>query len=660
MTVTKINKVLIANRGEIALRIMKTAQTVGIKTVAIYTEADAGSPHQAFADQAVLIGEGPVADSYLNSDKIIAAAIDCGADAIHPGYGFMSERSDFAQACKEAGLIFIGPSPQDIELMGNKAAAKRKMIEAGVPCVPGYEGEDQSPDAFKQAAKSIGFPLMVKAAAGGGGKGMRLVESEDELATGLELARSEAENAFGNGELILEKAITRPRHVEVQIFADRLGNTLHLGERDCSVQRRHQKVVEEAPCPVLTSDLRSTMGQVAVESAKSIAYEGAGTVEFLLAEDSSFYFLEMNTRLQVEHPVTEEITGRDLVALQFAVAEGRALGFEQSDVTLSGHAIEVRLYAEDPEQDFLPQTGDVKDWQTSKDLDVRTDEGIQTGQNLSPFYDPMLAKIIAYGDDREEARHSLIKGLKDTWLFGVKTNRDFLIEILENETFAEGQATTAFLQEEFGDRKNGKEETAVRAKIVAAALLYFSLQENSLEKSAGVSETLLGWGSPGFLISQLKLSQNGDVHTVSVRQEAPDGVTISLEQGSSYVEYLEDALRIDGTKVVIKSFLHDEDDLYFALDATTHHFRHVKAVSLLEAGGSSGQITAPMHGNIMEITASVGSKIKAGERLAVLEAMKMQHELIADHDGVVSEIYMAAGSQVKAGDLLISIALNEE
>jgi geranyl-CoA carboxylase alpha subunit len=660
MTITTINKVLIANRGEIALRIMKTAQTMGIKTVAIYTEADAESPHRHFADQAVLIGEGPVADSYLNSDKIIAAAKDCGANAIHPGYGFMSERSDFALACKEAGLIFIGPSPEAIELMGNKAAAKRKMIETGVPCVPGYEGEDQSLDAFRQAAKAIGFPLMVKAVAGGGGKGMRLVESEDELTTSLSLARSEAENAFGNGELILEKAIIRPRHVEVQVFADCLGNTLHLGERDCSVQRRHQKVVEEAPCPILTPELRSSMGKVAVEAAKSIGYEGAGTVEFLLSEDGSFYFLEMNTRLQVEHPVTEEITRRDLVALQFAVAEGRPLGFEQSDVTLSGHAIEVRLYAEDPEQDFRPQTGDVKGWQISTNLNVRTDGGIQAGQSISHFYDPMLAKIIAYGNDREEARQLLVNGLKDTLLFGVKTNRDFLIEILENETFGQGQATTAFLQEEFGDRKNNTDEAAVQAKVVAAALLYFSLQERNFKKSAGVNETLLGWGSPGFLVSSLKLSLNGEVSSASVRQQAPDCVTISFEQESSGVEYLEDALRIDGTKVAIKSFLHDNDDLYFALDATTHHFRHVKAASLLETSRSSGQITAPMHGNIIELAASVGSTVKAGDRLAVLEAMKMQHELIADHDGVVSEIHALAGSQVKAGDLLISIALNEE
>ena len=406
---TRFSSILIANRGEIACRVIRTARALGYRTIAVYSEADAGAPHTQLADEAVCIGPAPVGESYLVAEKILNAAKQSGAEAVHPGYGFLSENAGFARACEDAGLVFIGPTPDAIDLMGNKAEAKRRMIVAGVPCVPGYEGKDQSDEVLLAEADKIGFPVMIKAAAGGGGRGMRLVHAKGDLAGAIRLARSEAENAFGSGELILEKAIIRPRHVEVQVFADTQGNTIYLGERDCSVQRRHQKVVEEAPCPVMTPDLRARMGAAAVEAARSISYRGAGTVEFLLDAKGAFYFLEMNTRLQVEHPVTEEITGLDLVALQIQVAQGEPLGITQDGVRLNGHAIEVRLYAEDPAQGFLPATGPVDLWLPGSGAGIRVDSGIRSGQDISPFYDPMLAKIIAHGETREIARRRLIE-----------------------------------------------------------------------------------------------------------------------------------------------------------------------------------------------------------------------------------------------------------
>ncbi len=436
---TRFTSILVANRGEIACRVIRTARAQGYRTVAVYSDADARAPHVQMADAAVHIGASPVHESYLVQDTIIAAARSSGAEAIHPGYGFLSENAVFAQACVDAGLVFIGPSPDAIHLMGNKAEAKRRMIAAGVPCVPGYEGEDQSDAVLLRAGAGIGTPLMVKAAAGGGGRGMRLVHNIDELANAIKLARAEASSAFGNGDLILEKAIVRPRHVEVQVFGDSHGTIVHMGERDCSVQRRHQKVVEEAPCPVMTDALRDAMGKAAVAAARSIDYCGAGTVEFLLDESGTFYFLEMNTRLQVEHPVTELITGLDLVALQLQVAQGEPLGLSQDDITLTGHAIEVRLYTEDPTQDFLPMSGPVDLWSPPHGSGIRVDSGICSGQDISPFYDPMVAKIIASGPTREIARLRLIEALHETVLFGPRHNRDFLVACLEKDSFAAGR-----------------------------------------------------------------------------------------------------------------------------------------------------------------------------------------------------------------------------
>ena len=406
------SKILIANRGEIACRVMRTARDLGYRTVAVYSDADADALHVREADEAVRIGPPPVSESYLDARAIIEAAKRVGADAVHPGYGFLSENDGFASACQDAGLVFIGPTPDAIRAMGNKAAAKRLMIEAGVPCVPGYQGADQSDATLAAEAQRIGCPIMVKAAAGGGGRGMRLVTRLEDFADAVSTARSEAQNAFGSGELILEKAVVDARHVEVQVFGDAHGHVIHLGERDCSAQRRHQKVIEEAPSPAVSPALREKMGAAAVAAAKAISYRGAGTVEFLLGADGEFYFLEMNTRLQVEHPVTEEITGLDLVEWQLRVAAGEPLPLKQEDVRLDGHAIEVRLYAESPEKNFLPQSGTVFEWRPAEGKGVRVDHGIRSGQEISPFYDPMIAKVIAHGRTREEARRRLVRALR--------------------------------------------------------------------------------------------------------------------------------------------------------------------------------------------------------------------------------------------------------
>ncbi|HXM31652.1 MAG TPA: biotin carboxylase N-terminal domain-containing protein, partial [Xanthobacteraceae bacterium] len=412
-------KILIANRGEIALRIVRTARAMGYRTVAVYSDADREMPYVAFADEAVPIGSAPAAESYLSIEKIIASAKRTAADAIHPGYGFLSENADFAEVCAGTGLVFIGPPAAAIRLMGNKAAAKRRMIEAGVPCVPGYDGKDQSDEAFARAAAKIGFPVMVKAAAGGGGRGMRLVAEAARLTEALRSARAEASKAFGSAELILEKALAFARHVEIQVFGDRHGNIVHLGERDCSIQRRHQKVIEEALCPALSPALRRAMGEAAVAASRAVGYVSAGTVEFLLTPENEFYFLEMNTRLQVEHPVTEMITGRDLVEWQLRVAAGEALPLKQEAIAFHGHAIEARLCAEDPTRDFLPAAGKLLAWEVPSGTGIRVDHGLAPGVTVSPYYDSLLAKIVAYGATREEARRRLVAALNDTIALGI-------------------------------------------------------------------------------------------------------------------------------------------------------------------------------------------------------------------------------------------------
>ena len=469
----EFTKVLVANRGEIALRVLKTAKAMGYETVAVYSEVDADAPHVAFADEAVCIGPAQVNQSYLVIEKIIDACKKTGAQAVHPGYGFLSENTDFCAACQAEGITFIGPDPKAIELMGNKRLAKIEMIKAEVPCIPGYEGADQDETTLLSHANEIGYPIMVKAAAGGGGRGMRLVHAEKDFLEQLKTAKSEALNAFGSDEIILEKAVISPRHIEIQVFADRHGNCIYLGERDCSVQRRHQKVVEEAPSPFVSPELRQKMGEAAVNAALACEYVGAGTVEFLTDDAGNFYFLEMNTRLQVEHPVTELITGVDLVAWQLTIAAGGLLPKTQEEVTIKGHAMEVRLYAEDPALGFMPQTGEVLRWQYAQGDGLRMDAGIKQGQTITPFYDPMLAKVIAYGDNRDQARRRLMASLKKIELLGVRSNRGFLFNILQHEVFANGGATTAFIESSFNNDQSLTPQPLTSHQQAIAAWLFY-------------------------------------------------------------------------------------------------------------------------------------------------------------------------------------------
>ena len=665
---TPISTILIANRGEIACRVIRTAKALGIKTIAVYSDADKNAAHVKAADDAVLIGPAPVAESYLKIERILAAATAKGADAIHPGYGFLSENAQFASACADAGIVFIGPGAPAIDLMGDKAKAKRRMIEAGVPCVPGYQGEDQSDETLLREGADIGFPIMVKAAAGGGGRGMRLVEKEEDLQSSLETARSEAQNAFGSGELILEKAIISPRHIEIQVLADQHGAVVHLGERDCSVQRRHQKVIEEAPAPGMSDALRATMGEAAVKAARDIDYVGAGTVEFLLDASGEFYFLEMNTRLQVEHPVTEMITGLDLVAHQIAIAEGKSLGFDQDDVRLSGHAIEARLYAEDVAQNFLPAAGPVDDWRPPSS--VRTDAGLNSVDVISPFYDPMVAKVIAHGASRDDARRKLISALKDTVLFGTSTNKQFLIDVLERPAFAAGDATTAFIAENFSDAELAALAPSIEDAIAAAVVLHRLGQSEAIAKTVSNVSALSGWSSATKLATPYRIAAGETFYDLA----------ISLDEGASYIatageksfeveiqEFAENSavITIDGSRKQLhfNRPLSDETHARLQISVDGRAFEIINQNALFASAAETsgaGSVTAPMHGLLLEIFVKEGDDVAKGDRLAILEAMKMQHELIADADGSIAAIHAEAGAQVEADFLLMVIDIAED
>ena len=660
----RFNSILIANRGEIACRVIKTAKQLGYRTIAVYSDADAGAPHVQLADDAVRIGPGPVGESYLLAENILAAATTSGAESIHPGYGFLSENSAFAEAVESAGLVFIGPTREAIDVMGNKAESKRRMIEAGVPCVPGYEGHDQTDEALLAEGNKIALPLMVKAAAGGGGRGMRLVQDYAELANAIKLARAEAESAFGSGELILEKAIIQPRHVEIQVFADTLGNTVHLGERDCSVQRRHQKVIEEAPCPIMTPELREQMGQSAIDAAKSVNYRGAGTVEFLLDASGAFYFLEMNTRLQVEHPVTELITGLDLVALQISVAQGEALSITQDDVHLEGHAIEVRLYTEDPSLDFLPASGPVDLWQPADGVGIRIDAGIVSGQDISPFYDPMVAKVIGYGPDRESARLRLIGALKETVLFGTPNNKRFLIQCLEKQCFIDGTATTAFIAEEFSDEDLPVAPPSFADSAVAAVIELAMEHKKLFDRSVLVSASLKNWASASAIISRKQYQFADLTRDLGITPKGLEayrvfdvgGVEADVEITVLAIDKHKASLRVDGTILAVTSMSSVKGQLHCSIEGRDALFKDMiilDGMSDVNVGG--GRVTAPMHGLLLEVLVEPGDLVVKGQTLAVLEAMKMHYEIQAEIDGTVAEVSAMAGKQVAVDDVLIEI-----
>lgn len=657
VNLTPFDSVLVANRGEIACRIMKTARAMGLRTIAVYSEADAGAPHVKMADQAYLLGPAPVGESYLVQNKILAAAKATGAQAIHPGYGFLSENSAFAKSCKKAGIVFIGPEPDAIDLMGDKAKSKRRMIKAGVPCVPGYQGEKQDDKTLIAASKDIGFPIMVKAAAGGGGRGMRFVETAKALPDAIKDARSEAANAFGSDVLILERAVQQPRHVEIQVFADKYGNTIHLGERDCSVQRRHQKVLEEVPCPVMTPKLRAAMGASAVKAAKDIGYVGAGTVEFMLEASGEFFFLEMNTRLQVEHPVTEMVTGLDLVALQIRVARGENLGLTQDDIILNGHAIEARLYAEDPAADFLPATGSIDLWVPASGDGIRIDSGIKTGGEVSPFYDPMIAKVIAYGATRDEARLKLISALKDTAIMGVTTNKSFLIDALSKAAFIKGEATTAFIAENFEEADLKGETLSLKDAAVGAVIQYSLSRDAALASAVHIAPSLRNWSSA----TKIGTPYIYDDLRLVVTPQGPDHYHVASGEQTLDVRVLsrgvhEAQTTLDGSRIKVQFHSGHESKIQISIDGRTHTLINQTLImaSAAEAVGG-GSVLAPMHGSLLEVFVKAGDTVSKGQRLAILEAMKMQHEILAEVDGTVAEIHIEAGTQIAADTLMIEI-----
>lgn len=638
------SKILIANRGEIACRVIRSAKAKGYATVAVFSDADAGARHVQEADEAFRLGAGPLRESYLSAERMLAAARATGADALHPGYGFFSENADFAEQCAAAGITFIGPLPESVRVMGDKARSKRRMIDAGVPCVPGYEGDDQEDALFVREADRIGYPVMVKASAGGGGRGMRLVHDRDELPTALGSARSEARNAFGDDRLLLERAVVDARHVEIQVFGDTFGSVVHLGERDCSVQRRHQKVIEEAPSPAVDEDLRRRMGEAAVRAAAAIDYVGAGTVEFLLGQDGEFYFLEMNTRLQVEHPVTECVTGIDLVDLQIDVAAGLPLPFVQDDVTLTGHAMEVRLYAEDPRDQFLPQTGVATVWQPAAGEGVRIDHGLVPGQVVSPFYDPMIAKIIATGANRSEALRRLVRAVRETHLLGVATNREFLLDALSVPEFREGGATTAFIGKHYGS--GFQSGNADPAALVIAAIL---------AADAGGA----GWSSNAVQAHPLTLSVDGVTTSVRVTRSGQRW-TVEVAGAISSVAIVERddvhvRFEIDGLQRRAV-YLRDVDGVTVDLDGRVYRFEDLtyRATSRASAGGD-GVLRAPMSGSITALHVAADQVVARGDALAVLEAMKMEHQIVAPISGTLATVAVTAGQQVGARDILFVI-----
>lgn len=664
----KFNKILIANRGEIAVRVIRTARQLGYRTVAVYSDADIDALFVHEADQAVHIGASNVAKSYLSQEKIINAAKLTGAQAIHPGYGFLSENASFSEACAKAGITFIGPDASAIELMGSKRLSKIAMIEAGVPCIKGYQGADQSIDVLVEKAKEIGFPLMVKASAGGGGRGMRLVLKEQDLIENIKTAKSEAQTAFGSSELILEQAIIEPRHIEIQVFADNFGNVVYLGERDCSIQRRHQKVVEEAPSPFVSEELRQEMGQAAVDAAKSCEYKGAGTVEFLVDKNNNFYFLEMNTRLQVEHPVTELITGLDLVHWQFLVAAGETLPLSQDQIKLTGHAVEVRLYAEDPRNNFMPQTGTVVNWHTPANENregVRIDQGIQKGQVVSQFYDPMLAKIISFGENRDIAIRRLKSAVQDTTLLGVNNNKLFLKNILSNAIFAQGEATTAFIEQHFTDDFSMAQDKPSEKTLARAAVLFY--KQHLLVNQ---SPYKLDWTSSAALNYALKLSFNGDVYNLHLATEQFDSGKFQVSVNEEIIEIIDVDSQLNLTQGIcvfleqnIRNKYHyafDGQRLY--LDDGLGHFIFDNVSNKpadVEHSEGGGQIKAPMDGAIVDILAEVGQVITKGQTLGILEAMKMEHQLKSMVDGVVEAINVEKGQQVKSKQILLNITVEQ-
>lgn len=657
----RFDKVLIANRGEIAVRVIRGARQLGYRTVAVYSDADADSLHVREADEAVHLGPAPAKDSYLRGDAVIDAAQRVGAQAIHPGYGFLSENAEFARAVQAAGLVWIGPPADAIDAMGNKSSSKELMLEAGVPCVPGYQGSDQTTETLAAEAERIGLPVMVKAAAGGGGRGMRLVEDLAQLSAAIDSARSEADNAFGSGQLLIEKAVVDARHVEIQVFGDMHGNVVHLGERDCSVQRRNQKVVEEAPSPAVEPALRQRMGEAAVAAAKAVGYVGAGTVEFLLGADGAFYFLEMNTRLQVEHPVTELVYDVDLVEWQLRVARGETLPMDQAtiDGRRSGHAIEVRLCAEDPAAGYVPQSGPVLAWRAPQGPGLRTDTYLTTGAFISPYYDSMQAKLIAWGEDRETARIRLLRALEDTFLAGVRSNRDFLHAIVGHPAFASGEATTAFIGTHFAPEAIADTAPRPRHVLLAAVALYMD-DALRLAEAHGLSEEYRGWHSSHEAPTafHLRWGEHDYVFKLFVADGARFSATIGNSDVAVRVEHASPGrFRFHGDAVSgLVDYARGDDGIWISADGATFGYDdRTLAPAEGAAPGSDGRILSHSDGKIAAVHVRPGDAVAAGQTVVVLEAMKMEFNLTTPVPGTVESVEVEAGQQVRARQLLVAL-----
>ena len=655
------HKILIANRGEIACRVIKTAHQLGIRCVAVYSEADANARHVQMADEAYLLGPAPSKESYLRADKILDIAKKSGAQAVHPGYGFLSENEVFAQACADAGVVFIGPPVPAIAAMGSKSAAKEIMSKAGVPLVPGYHGDNQDEAFLALEADKVGYPLLLKAAYGGGGKGMKVVWQKSEFLEQLQSAKREALNGFGNDKILMERYLTKPRHVEIQVFADNFGNAVYLHERDCSIQRRHQKVIEEAPAPNFTAAQRQAMGEAAVKAAQAIGYAGAGTVEFLFDEDGSFYFMEMNTRLQVEHPVTEMITGQDLVKWQLLVASNQPLPLTQDEIPLDGHAIEVRVYAEDPDNNFLPATGKLTYLrQPDANRHVRIDTGVVENDEVSPFYDPMIAKLIVWDESRDRAIARMRRALDDYRIAGVKTNLNFLTRLVEHPAFGRAELDTHFIEHHQAVLFAPEQNEPTQALILAA--LYLLLKQQPTTEASSPWQSAIGWRMNENASVSFNLSQGEHSQKVCITQQA-DAFVVALNDLSltikAQLNHDELVANISGhqCKVRVSQFA---DTVSVFIKQQRFDLDYKTVVEVATTDDSAGSLKAPMNGTVVAVLVTSGQTVEAGQTLLVMEAMKMEYAIKAPAAGVVNALFYAAGDLVKDGAELVDFIATTE
>ena len=664
-------KILIANRGEIACRVIKTARRMGIRTVAVYSEADAGARHVRLADEAVCIGAPPPKESYLVADKIIAAALATGAQAVHPGYGFLSENEDFARACEKNGIVFIGPPVYALHAMGSKSEAKKLMEKAGVPLTPGYHGDQQEPDFLRQQADAIGYPVLIKAAAGGGGKGMRAVNTSEEFLDALASCKREAQSSFGDQHVLIEKYLQRPRHIEFQVFGDSHGNCVHLFERDCSVQRRHQKVLEEAPAPGMTPERRAAMGKAAVDAALAVGYVGAGTVEFIVNHDGTFYFMEMNTRLQVEHPVTEMITGLDLVEWQLKVGAGETLPLRQEQLVIRGHALEARIYAEDPDKGFLPSIGKLIHLAPpAETLHVRVDTGVEQNDEISPHYDPMIAKLIVWDESRERTLARMLQALADYRVVGVSNNIGFLSRVVACPAFAQADLDTGLIERERTFLFPEITEPPAEAWLVAALAELIRDQQYAAAESTESADPHSpwhardGWRLNGNALREIKL-RAGDVEKVVNAGYAGDSFTLDFEGTSTTAagRFTTDSeLRVDlGGRRINVTVVSANGKRHVFIDGVSFIFSAIDPLFHAgSGGGAEGGLTAPMPGKVIALIAEVGAKVEKGAPLLILEAMKMEHTIAAPAAGTVKAFRFNVGEQVSDGAELVEFEADKK